>query len=530
MSHDPVPFQILPALLQWLAVVGIILAISAVTLTVTSLATSGATGPLMIFEQIGGGIHDWLSTAGRRVWALTMLTFREAFRRKTLLVFVVFAILFLFAGWFLADTSPDPSMQIKVLVTFVLRAISWLILPVVLLLSCWGLPEDIRARSLHTVVTKPVYRHEVILGRIFGFSIVGGLVLVTMSVAGYIWILRQVPESAKSRLVARVPVYGALTFKDREGNDAAAGVNTGDEWMFRSYIEGNTKGRAIWDFQHLDQQLPSGAEDLLLESSFQVFRTYKGNIEKGILAQYILVNTDKKIRAALPPFEVHEFRDNVLKVERNLTDEEGKPVDLFNDLIHDGKLRVEVRCLTAAQFLGVARPDLFVRLPDRSFAVSYFKGIFGVGLMMVMIVVLGVTASSFVKGPIATILTLFMLLVGRMARPFFDELTSAQHMGGGVLESIYRIVKHLNPQTPLEDTLPNNIMQWIDSAGLNVMWALKYLFPDFQSFNMSEYVANGFDVPWSAAMLPSIALTVAYVIPWIILAHFSLKLRELEAK
>ena len=37
--------------------------------------------------------------------ALTVLTFKEAVRRKALLVFVVFAILFMFAGWFMADAN-----------------------------------------------------------------------------------------------------------------------------------------------------------------------------------------------------------------------------------------------------------------------------------------------------------------------------------------------------------------------------------------------------------------------------------------
>ena len=87
-----------------------------------------------------------------------MLTFTEAVRRKALLVFVVFAALFMFAGWFLTGATARPDMQVKVYVSFVLTAIGWLLLPVALLLACWVLPEDIKARSLHTVVTKPARR------------------------------------------------------------------------------------------------------------------------------------------------------------------------------------------------------------------------------------------------------------------------------------------------------------------------------------------------------------------------------------
>ena len=77
------------------------------------------------------------------------------------------------------------------------------------------------------------------------------------------------------------------------------------------------------------------------------------------------------------------------------------------DVIENGTLKVEVRCLSGQQFVGMARPDLFIRLPNRPFAESYFKAVLGIGMMMVMIVVLGVVSSCVVKGPVAMLLTFF---------------------------------------------------------------------------------------------------------------------------
>src|SRR5690606_25374087 len=135
-------------------------------------------------------------------------------------------------------------------ITFILKAIAWLSVPVVLLLACWGLPNDIKQRSLHTVVTKPVRRSEVVMGRILGFSAIGSIILVVMGVAGHIWIKRQVPPDAQSLLVSRVPIYGELDFTDKTGNPGQ-GVNTGDIWEFRSYIEGATAASAIWTFENI---------------------------------------------------------------------------------------------------------------------------------------------------------------------------------------------------------------------------------------------------------------------------------------
>lgn len=537
MNFDIVAFDPVMALKNWGAIIALALLVLGVFSFALSLLSLGLSGPVAVLRQVGSGLADWVHTSPRRLWALSLLTIRESIRKKTLLVFVVFAILFLFAGWFISNANPDPRLQVKVYVAIVLKAMSWLILPIVLLLSCWGLPDDIKARSLHTVVTKPVRRHEVVLGRIFGFSLVGLFVLVIMGAVGYVWIRRQVPARAMSQLVARVPIYGSITFRSRQGQSADAGVNTGDTWMFRSYIEGGTKARAIWEFS--DPLLTQPAESLKLESNFNVFRIQKGIVEEGILAQLVAVNDRLRVPLTLVTnggapaqyFEVSEFRENVHMVPREQKDENGKTVDLFTDVIKDGKLKIEAVCLTSSQFLGVARPDLFIRLPDRSFLASYAKGVLGIGIMMVMVVVLGVISSCFLKGPVATLLTFFVLLIGRVGRAFLDYMTTdPTYRGGSVFESVYRIGRHLNPDSDLSVSMGTQLMRGLDALIMAILSAIRYVFPDFATFNMIDFVANGYDVPWRDSILPSVFLMVGYIIPWILIGQFSLKLRELETR
>jgi len=210
-------------------------------------------------------IGDFFRTSPRRVWALAVQTFREASRGKLLWIFGIFAVLFMFAGWFLPETKADPELATKNYISFVLMAITWLSVPLVLLLACWGLPQDIKVRSLHTVVTKPVRRHEIILGRILGLLGIGTALLLVVGALGYVWVVRQhqglvnqLPEDQRQPLTARVPVFAEkLSFTTREGATTdetggdATGVNVGDEVMFRSFVEGNTKARAIWRFTGL---------------------------------------------------------------------------------------------------------------------------------------------------------------------------------------------------------------------------------------------------------------------------------------
>ena len=114
------------------------------------------------------------------------------------MVFVVFAILFMFGGWFLTgSTNTREDLQVRNYISFALTTTSWLILPVALLMSCWGVPEDIKARSIHTVVTKPARRWKLSLEEILGYVFVGSVVLILMGFVGNVWVHRQVSEKGR---------------------------------------------------------------------------------------------------------------------------------------------------------------------------------------------------------------------------------------------------------------------------------------------------------------------------------------------
>ena len=538
MSLQPVEFELLFGIAQWAIVFGSFVVLFLIVSIATSFPLYGAAGPGRVLAGMLRGFKEFVSPSPRRVYAIASLTFKESIRKKALLVFVVFAVLFMFASWFMTSPSDRPDMQIRNYVAFVFIAINMLVLPVVLLLSCWGLPEDIRIRSLHTVVTKPVRRNEVVLGRMLGFASVGTMILLIMSTVGFIWIQRQVSDNVE--LLCRVPVYAVagpegVKFLDRSGNPGA-GVNVGDIVETRSFIEGGTRATGIWTFP-LDEQ----ADTLKLESRFEAFRTFKGDMNRSIRVRYVLVNEEKSLKVPLPPFEVDEFGTNEMVVTRTQkwTDEqtlETKDVDIYDDLAvlsedgQFGSLVVQVQCLDRSQYLGVSRGDFFIRLPDRSFTTGYIKAVIGVWLKVLIIVMSGVTASCFVKWPVATFLSFKVIVIGQVARGFLDKVLSGKQAGGGAAESVYRLVTHMNDTNALPENPLTSFILLFDHGLQHLLWMVKFMIPDLRSFGMSDWVARGFDVPWGGVMLPSIAITVGYFLPCVLLGYFSLSMRELEAK
>jgi ABC-type transport system involved in multi-copper enzyme maturation permease subunit len=696
LRFDPTPFDVWQGLGRWALVLGAFLLVALIVSYVVAVATVGFKRSLGEFAMhLRQGLRELVLLSPRRIFAITQLTLRESIRRKALLVFVVFALLFMFGSWFISDPGERPEMQATVHITFILKAIAWLSVPVVLLLACWGLPQDIKQRSLHTVVTKPVRRSEVVIGRILGFAAMGTLILGVMAVAGHVWIKRQVPDEAQSLLVSRVPVYGSLEFTDDNGQPGK-GVNVGDIWEFRSYINGATAASAIWTFEDItperlvEQRDPDGnivtdpktgepIQVLRLEYNFEAFRTHKGTMGRGVQAQFMFINdlrtqmsqvfsglpeyqivadkiaegnfSDagdelKRLATGIDPggvevekadrdafvtrlqnlselmepftakgtlpaagefvaaanaaqdaaedendkalaaqfnvlgqliedhaetlaqvivnvhaqsrlFEVIEYKRTLAEsdeqttgqrreeatttyeISRTLTNAspiEGEgarkaQLDLFEDLTHGGRFRVQVYCRDSGQYIGMARPDLYIRNPDRSFESGYYKAVGGIWLMLLLIVVLSVTASTFVKGPVATLLTATLIVIGLSFNSFLDELvTKLGSEGYGTLESIVRIVEHKNPTTSLEDRTGYQIMKIIDRVINRMLATVAQTIPNFNVFSLTPYVANGFDVPFDAGLLPALATTLAYIIPCLFIGYFSLRLRELEAK
>ena len=525
-----------------------------VALAVSMLA-AGLKGPGMVAELLFRGVRDLVSMTGRRIGAVTQLVFRESVRKKTLWIGGVFILLFMFGHWFLAGHAVETAAKRHVV--FVMTAVKWLLVPVAVILSCWGLPADIKERSLHTVMTKPTRRSEVVLGRIFGYSGVMLLLLLVMSVLGYIWILRAVPERARNQLIARVPVYGQLEFLDRNGVIQKKGINVGDIWEFRSFIEGLTDARAIYTFD-VSGFAADKPESLNIEYNFEAFRTHKGTMGENVRFSLHLMNTAKNLDVKFPRSSspIYEFAADPAKrvltlpsefdtrnADIRITGDVGKSgtvqppqqLSLWDDLVSNGKLVVQVSCDDSGQYLGMAQPDMFFRLPDRSFFGAYCKTILGFGLMLVLICTLGTSASTFVKGPVATLLIGAYLMMGQLMRGLFDQhleqfQTEGRPLGGGFLELIHRMLTQNNQMTALPETPFNNAIMWIDQKILQWLAAMQNIIPDFRLFDGTPYLANGFDVPWSVRSLAAITITLGFFIPCVVIGTYSLMMRELEAK
>ena len=124
-------------------------------------------GAIALVGFVGPFILDLFKLRWRRIYALAKLSFKEAVRRRVVWVFLGILILYLFpARWFFAEKPED---ELKSIIGVTTRGMNVLLISVGLLLAAFSIPNDIKSLTIHTIVTKPVERFEIILGRLFGY-------------------------------------------------------------------------------------------------------------------------------------------------------------------------------------------------------------------------------------------------------------------------------------------------------------------------------------------------------------------------
>jgi hypothetical protein len=591
----------IPSLLQWLipshqslgAIITFIVMVFLVCCACSLLAylfVALRQGPSEAFYVVTGvirvGLSEWAQTSPRRVYAMAKLAVQEAIRRKILIVFAMFFGLLLFAGWFLDVRSDHPA---EVYLSVVLTVANFLVILIALFLSTFSLPQDIKHRTIYTVVTKPVRSGEIVLGRIFGFAGVGTVILVVMCLVSYVFVIRGMShdhiaapsDPAKSSLdahhrheikygdegygetdlimdhwhevtkadsetepkwevgpalgsfQARVPIYGKLQFLGRDGRPGD-GINVGYEWAYRKYIEGRTGAAAIYRFKDITpENYPDG---LPIEMTLSVFRTHKGDIEKGVNGTIELRNPNPTgsgyVRSRAIVFTSREFATHEEFIPRTVrafkTDNKtGDDIDLFEELAPNGELEIWVQCADPAQFFGMANADVYLRRADTSFFFNFVKCHISMWFQMIIVISFGVMFSTFLNGPVAMLATNTAFTLGYF-RAFIVDVVSGKIDGGGPIESLVRLITQNNVMVDLDPGTQTSFIKLADYfVGLPVAW-LGSILPNLGDFGTSEFVAKGFSIDFNVILTQG-CTTLAFFVCLSIASYFFLKTRELAA-
>lgn len=172
----------------------------------------------------------------RRTLAISWLAIQESLRKRVLMAVVaVFVLILLFAGWFLDPGADDPG---KLYLSFVLSTSNLLVLIMSIFLATLSIPNDMKNRTIYTVVTKPVRSSEIVLGRVLGFAGVGTALLLLMMLLSYVFVTRGLTHSHTVDADSVSEVRGSGPAKELQGYEGSTTLGGGHEHTFVVNKEG----------------------------------------------------------------------------------------------------------------------------------------------------------------------------------------------------------------------------------------------------------------------------------------------------
>ncbi len=504
---------------------------------------------------VGPLVPDLFRMRARRIWGLSVLSIKEGIHRGALATALPLLAILLVLPWFVPQ---KPETQLSTSIQVVYWAMTPLVLVTGALLAAFSIPADVRSQTIATIVTKPVERFEIFLGRFLGYLLLMTGLLAAMSAASLLALyLHGIAGATTEGPRARVPLYGSLQFQGLADN--AQGMTSGREWEYRRYIAGDPRSthRAVWFFTELPQRLDE-RNSVPCEFRFDIFRLRKAEKEgQGVFCTFTFVTHRwdtsrqseyqeglKAARAKLADPDAYNAALDRLAEEfgmyevpfKEITDAHSYALDVPAGLFRnagqstpapqsDGKpgplLGVSVKCESTSQLVGMAKYDLYFVDGEGDFRLNFLKGAVGLWYRLCLVIGVAVACSTYLSGVVSLVTTLFLCLAG-YSLDYIKLVAAGKNEEGGPFKAFKSIMGQplsIQPD-PVADVFDESY-RWVLSRFLHVL-------PDMNLFSLTDHVAQGFDISFTDLGLRLLVLA-GYLLPWAVVAYYMLKSREVSA-
>jgi hypothetical protein len=417
-------------------------------------------------------------TAIGKIWAIARMTLLEARRRK------VFTILLLFAVALLSSILFFPSVEmesrLRLIEVWSMRASAIFTAIVGLFLAGFSLPQDFEHKRIYMVVTKPVSKSFVFLGRYLGYVLLLALFIGTMGVIT-VGFLRTVKAFSGDKFpaLAAYPLVLPSGFASPGGEQVEGGGVT-------NAIKFGPENALVWTFRGLRR---SNFDEMVRAQARLVF---------GSTADQYRSSGSVRILVRNPAGGKHEIRQ--LEMNTNEEREFTFPASLIQD---DGNLSVEMRCGDADGI--IAASPTWVPLFEKSmlFEVAFVRGLGLILLQSMIVLSITLMASTFLSAPLSILLGILLYLVGSIYGYIRDGTREIDY-------SLSEIRTSKEPRRSPED-LPVGVL-WFSNIMSKGVLAVT---PDFDQFDYSVWLLKDRAVSWKelgtagGKALPPILVLVA---------------------
>jgi len=421
----------------------------------------------------------------RSIWAVATNTIKQAVRMKIAAVFIVLLLVLLPVMGVSMTGDGTLKGRLQTFVSYGLSLTNLLLCLLTIIVSIYTLTNDIQQRQIYTVITKPVRRYQLLLGKLLGVVLLSTALLVLFSVIIYVITIYtpkiydadeadiiQVKNEFYTARAALVPPEVDVT---KEVEDAYSKLQQSGQLppnVQRSRIIAELTKRKqlekraavvgqplVWEFNNVRVLDPNG-------SMFVRFK-YDVSVNPPDLQVYSRwdVGDSRQYPAAFATF----LRKDPIRTFREME----VPANLIAD---DGYL--------AIRFLNVQLNDTTVIFPPDGLEVLYKAGTFTTNFIRAVLLILfrliflaslSLLAASFLSFPVAVLFSLCIFITATFSGfclESFDFLGSnLSWFYSYTVRPIILLLPQFDKFSPTKFLVPARLLSWsllAEAAGLMV--------------------------------------------------------------
>lgn len=386
-----------------------------------------------------------------RLRAVAALTFLEAVRRKVFLIVLIVGAAIVSSAAFLP--SVDPSGRLRLIEIWSVRTVTVFCSLGAIFLAGFSLPGDFEQRRIYTLVTKPIHKGTLFVGKFLGFLLLMAVFLGIMGVVTLVY-LKVIAAVSSDFPVARAfpshspaSIDGPLEAKERGGRGVRSDQSGVVEFRFEGLPAGRFPDRAKVRAK-LDLRRLPGLE-FRLEADVWVAAVHPATRE--VFPQVVRFQTNRMTSIEIPGRAVSD----------------------------DGRLLIRMRPDEPDVLIGAWPDGLTVSSLPVSFELNFMKGMFLVLLQSAMVLLATLSASTFVSAPVSILLGACLFLTGSTWSFVTESLEDIDRR----LEDVERRQKEGAPQRA-----PEEIPPWVLRVSGAMSRAVLEAVPNFDAYNFGEWL------------------------------------------
>ncbi|MBN1362616.1 MAG: hypothetical protein JW993_18610 [Sedimentisphaerales bacterium] len=420
----------------------------------------------------------------RRTWAVAKNTIRQALRMKVAIIFVVLLLVLLPIMGLTATGDGTLKGRLQTFVSYGLSLTSLLLCLLTIIVSIYTVTSDIEQRQIYTVVTKPIRRYELILGKLLGVIVLDvGLLVVFAGIVYSVTVfmpeffdasdaeLHQVKNEFYTARASLVPpeldvsqevqeVYDEL---EKDGQLEAAYPNMTREEILdtltaRKRLEKQAVaagGRLLWEFENVRP----------LDPNQSLFIRFKYDVS--------VTPPDGDVYGIWQIGDLRQFQYGGEIVTPIWPEERRDPIRTFREI------EVPARVIAADGYLGVefinnpynqtvvifpVEDGLEVLYKAGTFTGNFIKAALLILCRLVFLSCLGVLAASFLSFPVAILFCLVIFTIGTVSGFVLESFDMLSHSIGLVytytIGAVIRLLPRFDQYNPTAYLVPARLLTW----------------------------------------------------------------------